>query len=330
MVHTNGNVSLHPEPEAEERKKSNVPPDLKLWSVSHLIAARTRAGTARLTASPSSRKHDPSSQSSHHPDRPLVERHRAPADCPTSPSRPPPRRAGGTSDVDAAAFPHAAHCRSRRRGVRPPAGVRCLELGTQWGRQSRDAWCPHRQRGPPDASPAGGAAVGNGGQGADGIQITIRGPGVDGISFTVHPLGSRRPFDLHPTARMHPIRTPTKRTERYPARSWRGVIPWRCLAGIRRAPDPCLHGQEFDPSQIGCAVFLLLSAGLQSLLVSVSMADRSDCTLECWPGAIDEAPRAGGGARYMEEGRMKTVRDALRRLDSPVARQPPPPPAFDY
>jgi hypothetical protein len=55
-------------------------------------------------------------------------------------------------------------------------------------------------------------------------------------SFTVHPLGSGGPSDPQPTARMHPFQTPAKRT---PPR--RVVVPRRCLAGLRRAPQHCLH-----------------------------------------------------------------------------------------
>ena len=66
-------------------------------------------------------------------------------------------------------------------------------------------------------------------------------PGVDGISFTVHPLGSRWPFDPQRTVRMHPIRTPAKPTGLPPGRV---VVPRCCLAGLRRAASRC----GFDPA----------------------------------------------------------------------------------
>ena len=73
---------------------------------------------------------------------------------------PPPRRAGGTSDVDAAAFPHAARYRSRRTVRRNSiaAGHRQAACGAwssahrkaAWGARSgagksRGAWCPRRR-----------------------------------------------------------------------------------------------------------------------------------------------------------------------------------------
>ena len=74
-------------------------------------------------------------------------------------------------------------------------------------------------------------------QGADGIPITVRG----GRYFIYRPpLGSRRPSDPEPMVRIHPIQTSLERTGLFSAPRPRVVVPWHCLAGLRRALlSPC-------------------------------------------------------------------------------------------